>query len=366
MFTLVAIVIYFKENTLNIAFVNSTKKWGGVKTWTLEFASALEKSGHEVYLYARAGVFLEKAQGYLSNLNAVNFGTDYNPFCINYFLGEFKKHKIEIVVLNVGKDLTTAGVAARLLNIPVVQRIGLPNDIAPSFKAKLLNHLIKPYYLCPCEFIANGFIQILPWVERAKVKIILNGKVPTTRELQANSPRQLIVTQQLNPDKCHAVLFKALAQIEEPFILNIVGTGKCEAELKALANTLGLENKIIWHGFSTKVPKLLAKADIFLMASVWEGLPNTLLEALSEGLLPICRNVGGSCEVWSEQLAPWMLPFEADENEFRSTIQKALTLLDEELLASKRAALEACRNNCNFETQSRLFEKWLLTFQSVN
>ena len=97
---------------MRIAFINSTHKWGGVKTWCIDNAEALTAFGHEVVLYARPGEFLDKARQ--KGLEAVphSFGFDFNPASIAYFWREFKKRNIDICVCNVSKDLRSAGIAA--------------------------------------------------------------------------------------------------------------------------------------------------------------------------------------------------------------------------------------------------------------
>ena len=41
---------------MRIAFVNSTKKWTGVKTWCLDMGKALQAQGHQVWIFGRPGV----------------------------------------------------------------------------------------------------------------------------------------------------------------------------------------------------------------------------------------------------------------------------------------------------------------------
>lgn len=344
---------------MNIAFVNSTKKWGGVKTWTLEFAARLKQAGNSVYIYGRQPEFIAKAENMGLEARAVNFGMDLSPMTVAFFTRQFKMHNIEIVVLNVGKDLSTAGLAAKMLGLPIVQRIGLPGDIAPKAKAKWLHKILNPHFLCPCQYIADGFCETLPWVNRDRVKVVLNGKTPSNRPVKTNFPRKLIVTQQINPDKDHKTLLRALTLVKTPFVLEVVGRGSYEEKLKDLACELGLQDKIIWRGFSCNVEELLEQADIFLLASLCEGLPNTLLEALSIGLLPVCRDVGGVKEVWPAKLNDWLLPLEADAPAFARAIERALALSDEELLAAKQLARQTCQENCNLEVQAALLDSWL-------
>ncbi|SHN66627.1 glycosyltransferase [Desulfovibrio litoralis] len=336
---------------MHIAFINSTRKWGGVKTWTIDFAEQLVARGHKVFIYGRQEQFVDVAQKRVGHGIKVKFGSDLSPFSIYYFYKQFKKHKVDVVVVNVGKDLSTAGVAARLLNIPVIQRIGLPNDIPYRHKTKLLHSFIKPLFLSPCEFIKQGFLKSLPYVVEDKTAVVLNGKKAEEVNIIAHKPRVLITTQQLNADKGHDTLLRALAMIDLPYKLHVVGTGHSEEYLKKLAETLGIADKIVWHGFVTNVKALLKEADIFLLASLVEGLPNTLLEALASGLLPIVRDVGGVKEVLSSELLPWVLPYEADENDFRKEIEKALLLADAELIKVKKQAYKACFEHCNLDKQ---------------
>ena len=58
-----------------------------------------------------------------------------------------------------------------------------------------------------------------------------------------------------------------------------------------------LNDRIIYLGERNDVRNLLSEADAFCLPSIWEGMPVTLLEALSVGCIPICSPVGGIPEV---------------------------------------------------------------------
>ena len=249
--------------------------------------------------------------------------------------------------------------AARLLGLPVVQRIGLPGDISPRLKTRLLHAWIRPAFLCPCRFIAEGFVKELPYVRPEDVHVILNGKKAVSEPLEGHHPRRLICTQQLNPDKGHDVLLQALAGLSDPFELHIWGKGRAEVSLKTLADELGLGQRVFWHGFSLNIMEALRQGDIFLLASLSEGLPNTLLEAMAAGLLPVCRDVGGVREVIPEDLWAWLLPYEADEAAFAEALRRALTLPDADLLALRERARQACREDFDIDRQAERLEGWL-------
>ena len=58
-----------------------------------------------------------------------------------------------------------------------------------------------------------------------------------------------------------------------------------------------LNERIIYLGERSDVRDLLAESDAFCLPSIWEGMPVTLLEALSVGCITICSPVGGIPEV---------------------------------------------------------------------
>ncbi len=344
---------------MNIAFVNATRRWGGVKTWTLEFGEALAARGHGVFVYARQEAFVAAACRRIGHGERVGFGPDLNPLAIRRFYRAFGEHAIDAVFVNIEKDLATAGMAARLLRIPVIQRIGLPGDIPRRLKTRWLHHLINPYFLSSCVFIEQGFLKSLPYIDPLRSRVILNARRPDLSPMEMHSPRRLVATQQLFADKEHATLLRALAGVRLPYELHVAGTGDLETSLQELAHDLGMADRVVWHGFVDDVPKLLRTCDIFLLASRSEGLPNTLQEALTVGLLPICRDVGGVREILSEALEPWILPHEADEHTFRAAIEQALTLSDAALLHLRGEARETRTRFFDLETRTSEMETWL-------
>lgn len=349
---------------MNIAFVNATFGWGGVKTWYLQFAERLARRDNHVFVYGRQPEFIEAAKKRVGHGEQVSFGADLNPSAVRFFYNIFKKHDIDVVITNIGKDIATAGVAARLLKIPVVQRIGLPEDIPYRLKTRLLHAWIRPAFLCPCRFIAEGFIKSLPYIKAEDVHVVLNGKKASSVPLELHHPRRLVCTQQLEPDKGHDMLLRALSQVSELFELHIWGKGREEESLRRLTQRLGLSDRVVWHGFSTNVMDELQTGDIFLLASYSEGLPNTLLEGMAAGLLPITREVGGVAEVIPDGLRRWMLPYEAKEELFVESISAAINLPDMELLKLCEYAREACRESFDIDIQAEKLENWLQNFIS--
>ena len=79
--------------------------------------------------------------------------------------------------------------------------------------------------------------------------------------------------------------------------LMLIGDGSLKPDLVLLAKELGIEDAVIWTGFRTDVPRLLAALDIYVQSSVNEGLSLSILEAMAAGKPVIITDVGGAREL---------------------------------------------------------------------
>ncbi|MBK6898704.1 MAG: glycosyltransferase [bacterium] len=79
--------------------------------------------------------------------------------------------------------------------------------------------------------------------------------------------------------------------------LDVIGTGPLLDELRHEAGALGVADRVRFHGFQRDILDWIAHLDALLMPSLHEGLPYTLLEAMSLGVPAIASRVGGLAEV---------------------------------------------------------------------
>lgn len=90
----------------------------------------------------------------------------------------------------------------------------------------------------------------------------------------------------------------AKAQQQNPKLqLLMVGDGDQKPTALQMVKELDIENKVIFQPFRQDVPDVLAAADIFVLPSLWEGLPIGLLEAMAMGKAIIGTQVDGTSEV---------------------------------------------------------------------
>ncbi|MBQ3219459.1 MAG: glycosyltransferase family 1 protein [Clostridia bacterium] len=79
-------------------------------------------------------------------------------------------------------------------------------------------------------------------------------------------------------------VFKEICNRNPNAKLMLVGVGELEKDIKEQVKQLGLDEKVIFTGVRSDVPKLLSAMDVFVFPSFYEGMPNTVIEAQATGL----------------------------------------------------------------------------------
>lgn len=79
-------------------------------------------------------------------------------------------------------------------------------------------------------------------------------------------------------------VFAKIKQLREDAVLILVGDGKDRQEMSQKAKDLGVADSVQFLGVRSDVPELLSAMDVFVFPSLYEGMPNTVLEAQTSGL----------------------------------------------------------------------------------
>jgi glycosyltransferase involved in cell wall biosynthesis len=116
--------------------------------------------------------------------------------------------------------------------------------------------------------------------------------------LPADAPVAGVIAR-LTEQKGHRFLFDALAG--HPGLasvhLLVIGGGALRDELARMADTLGLGRRVHFLGARRDLGNLLGAMDVFVMPSLWEGLPLSLVLAMAAGVPPVATTVAGIPEV---------------------------------------------------------------------
>lgn len=129
---------------------------------------------------------------------------------------------------------------------------------------------------------------------------------------------------QLIPRKNHTVLIQAIKKLNNPnFHLFILGDGAQEKELKEQVKVLGIEKQVHFLGFRRDVSRICKSADIFLFASLQEGLSVAIMEAMACGLPIVASNIRGNIDLVDNDLGGYLVD-PKDVDGFVDSIKKLL------------------------------------------
>jgi glycosyltransferase involved in cell wall biosynthesis len=164
-----------------------------------------------------------------------------------------------------------------------VQRYAFRSGVASvAVGATVADSFRQTYGFSPAATIPNGIDTARFWQ-------------PERRHAwrQANGFRDddllIVSTARLEPQKNPVALAEAVANIPNTHLL-IAGEGGLRASLEG-------RERVHLLGVRSDIPDLLAGGDIFALASDWEGLPLSVIEAMAAGLPVVATRVGGVPEI---------------------------------------------------------------------
>jgi glycosyltransferase involved in cell wall biosynthesis len=135
---------------------------------------------------------------------------------------------------------------------------------------------------------------------RKNLAILPNGITipsnPSRRSPRIPSQFQWLAVGRLAPVKDYPTLLRAFATLPGQPTLQIAGEGPDTQPLRKLAAELKIEDRVQFTGFHRDIQPLLFAADGFVLSSLWEGLPMSVLEASAAGLPVVATDGPGTRE----------------------------------------------------------------------
>lgn len=193
--------------------------------------------------------------------------------------------------------------------LPVKTLVSVRNDPRKEYAGKLgwfVGKVLLPM-ADGCVFQTSDAQKWFPERLQKKSKIIYNSVKEDFYNVVRKPVRGEIVTcGRLTEQKNHVLLINAFAKVQKdyPFAtLKIYGEGTLREKLQQQINTLNLNEKVLLMGTTSNVAKALQTADLFVLSSEYEGMPNALMEAMAVGVPCISTDCpcGGSRELFGEE-----------------------------------------------------------------
>ena len=218
-----------------------------------------------------------------------------------------KRERLDLLVsFLIGPNVVSIA-AARLAGVPVVigersaPRMVL-SDANPHLRFRAFwSSLVRLLYPRASRIVTNTAGAkselVVDWkVPAARVAVIPNGIDLERIALLAGEPMDDTSTWPADPvlvhvgrftyAKDHDTLLNAFARLrrQRPATLVLVGDGEEAARVRARCTDLGVDNDVVFTGFTRNPYKYLARATVSVLTSRFEGLPNVLIESLALGV----------------------------------------------------------------------------------
>lgn len=290
-----------------VLFVVHALGYGGVGKMLSYLANYVCDAGYDVVIYVQ-----EQLGQHYSQNNKITIVQE-TRFFSNYYtrhfqqIGQLRKRIIEIkpdIVISFQTNQNALSVlATRGKGIPVIiSERGDPyqyNSIIAKLKNIVINRAEGGVFQTQKakEYFGKGL--------QKRSKVIYNpNTVPTMPIPKWENRRDEIVfvarfdIQQKRQD----LIVKAFSMICDKipsFKLGFYGIGDDEKQIREQVHSLGIDEKVIFHGLERDIPNAIRNAKLFVLTSDYEGMPNALIEAMAVGLPCISTDCspGGAAEL---------------------------------------------------------------------
>lgn len=279
---------------------------GGAEMLVTQLARLQRANGHEVAItaYSKLGALGEMLQS--EGIPVHVLGEAHPAKTMLRYWKLFRKMRPDVVHMHNPAPTLQAAPGARLAGARCViatrhSLVSPPYNRAEELKFSVFSRLWLDWIAGICEITCTN-LRGAPGARGSRMVRVYNGVTPIEGErvVRSDGEFRLLFVGRLAeikslPTLIHAV---ALAAPRLPQLrLTIVGDGVVRTQLETLVDELGLRKHVQFEGQQLGTAGYFREADAFVMSSVSEGLPMSLLQAMSIGLPAVLTDVGGMREV---------------------------------------------------------------------
>ncbi len=330
-------IVYEESNSLSAPYkvlhiVTRFLKWGGAERNTYYSIQGLDLNRYEVDLAIGRGSqpdLLENyGRGHVLQINTLV--RDPNPFLDPIALLQLyriiKSGNYDIVHTHTGKAGILGRLAARMAGVPIIIH-GLHGTMSS------LNPILDRIYLFLDRFtgrFTDCFVSVgedlrQRYIERgigdpSKYTVIHSGMDLNAFYEAGDLPKEAIIAKRrdlgvtgeaivigmvasLEPRKGHKYAIMAAKELLKHHInvkLLFIGDGWYRPKIEEMVHQNGLEDSIVFTGYREDIAEVMATFDIVILTSLWEGLPQVLVQAAAVGKPIVTFAVEGAKEVVKE------------------------------------------------------------------
>lgn len=287
----------------------SSKGWGGQEIRILLESVGLKNKGVKVIALCQPdSVLARKISKEGIEVRVCRMEKNYDVFAVRSILNLLKTEKIDIINTHSGKDSFLAGIAGRLSSIkPVIVRT---RHLALPITSKLTYSLLPHKIVTTSEYVRQYLISqnipqekiiAAPTGVDMRIFDVDAAKNVLKKELNIGNDANVIGTIAiLRFKKGHHVLLDAVSEVLKVFpktVFVFAGDGPQEENIKKKMQELNLTNNVFLLGLRHDIPDILKSLDIFVLPTLQESLPQSVMQAMAMGRPVIATTVGGLPEV---------------------------------------------------------------------
>jgi len=156
---------------------------------------------------------------------------------------------------------------------------------------------------------ANNDMAVRRAIARPESLVRIWNGVPDVPHRAApgmGNPLTLVMIARFVAQKDHMLLIEALSGIDRDWRLLLIGDGPLRPRVEEAIAGAGLQQRVECLGDRSDVAGLLASSDLFVLATKWEGLPLSILEAMRAGLPVVATDVGGVREAVTDGVTGYL------------------------------------------------------------